>query len=239
MRYRWSCLAVVFAAALTAGAAPGPTTTKPAATRPAAETPAYMAGLDPNGLGTPEELVRRRWGALLRVLQDEKLDRKAKESRVEKIVNPIFDFAVIARLALGKANWRKLTVPQRETFTELFVKRLKESYGKRIAAYEGEKVVFKPPLPRKAPQGAKPATRPAKPPTIVHVPVEIASKTRRSVILHKFRRVGNRWRIYDVEIEGVSILLTYRSQFNDILRRGTVEELLARLRKPPPAPPDR
>jgi phospholipid transport system substrate-binding protein len=46
-------------------------------------------------------------------------------------------------------------------------------------------------------------------------------------------RVNMPWRIYDVEIEGVSILLTYRSQFDDILRRGTVEDLLSHLEKPP------
>ena len=46
-------------------------------------------------------------------------------------------------------------------------------------------------------------------------------------------KANERWKIYDLEIEGVSILLTYRSQFDDILRRGTVEDLLSHLEKPP------
>jgi phospholipid transport system substrate-binding protein len=53
-------------------------------------------------------------------------------------------------------------------------------------------------------------------------------------VLYKLRKVRKRWKIYDVEIQGVSILLTYRSQFDDILRNGSVEELLARLEKPVP-----
>ena len=233
----WVCLAVVFAIALTTIAATGPT-----ATRPSGKTPAYMAGLDPKGLGRPEELVRRRWDAVMRIVRDEKLDQRTKESRVQEIVSPIFDFRTMTLLALGRNNWQKFTVPQREEFSKLFVKRLKESYSRRIADYGGEKVLFKPPLPPKTPKGSKPSTRPAGDLPIVHVPVEIMSKTRKWVILHKFRKVDTLYRIYDTEIEGVSILRSYRSQFNDILRRGTPEDLLSRLRKPPPEPrkpPDR
>jgi phospholipid transport system substrate-binding protein len=51
-------------------------------------------------------------------------------------------------------------------------------------------------------------------------------------MLYKLRKVAKRWKIYDVEIQGVSILLTYRSQFDEILSRGTVEDLLSRLEKP-------
>ena len=51
-------------------------------------------------------------------------------------------------------------------------------------------------------------------------------------ILYKLHKSNDRWKIYDVEIQGVSILLTYRSQFDDILSRGTVEQLLSKLRNP-------
>jgi phospholipid transport system substrate-binding protein len=198
-----------------------------------------MAGLDPDGLGSPEVLVRRRWHAVMRVLRDKKLDQQTKESRVEKIVTPVFDFAAMTRLALGRNNWRKFTAAQRAEFSDLFVKRLRETYCRRITGYGGEKVLFKPPLPpktSKSPKGPRPSTKSAGPPRIVHVPVEIVSKARKWTILHKFRRIGTLYRIYDVEIEGVSILLSFRSQFNDILRRGTPEKLLSRLRKPPSKP---
>ena len=234
MRRTWLCLPIVSAVAMTAVVAAA----EPAATRPAAEALAYMAGLDPKVLGKPEDIVRRRWGAVIRVLQNEKLDQPTKQSRVEEIVSPVFDFRAMTLLALGQKNWRKFTAPQREEFSKLFVKRLRESYGKRIADYGGEKVFFKPALPPKTPKGAKPTAKPGGSPRIVRVPVEIASKTRRWVVLHKFRKVGAVYRIYDIEIEGVSILRSYRSQFNDVLSRGTPEDLLSRLRKPPSNPPD-
>jgi phospholipid transport system substrate-binding protein len=52
-------------------------------------------------------------------------------------------------------------------------------------------------------------------------------------MLYKLRNVEKRWKIYDVEIQGVSILLTYRAQFNDILSKGTVNDLLSQLEKQP------
>jgi phospholipid transport system substrate-binding protein len=63
--------------------------------------------------------------------------------------------------------------------------------------------------------------------------MELISKDKKVTITHKLRKVDKRWKIYDVDIQGVSILLTYRSQFDDILRKGTVEDLLSRLEKPP------
>jgi phospholipid transport system substrate-binding protein len=67
----------------------------------------------------------------------------------------------------------------------------------------------------------------------VYIPTELVSQDQKVDILYKIRRLDNGWKIYDVEIQGVSVLLTYRSQFDDILSRGTVEDLLARLEKPP------
>jgi phospholipid transport system substrate-binding protein len=234
MRQNWFSLPVVFAIAMTAVVAAGASV--PTAKPPSAKTPAYMAGLDPKALGKPADIVRRRWEAVMRVLRDNKLDQPTKISRVGRIITPVFDFRTMTLLALGKTNWRKFTAPQQAEFSTLFVKRLKESYSKRISDYGGEKVSFKPPLPLKKSKSSKTATQPSDGPRIVHVPVEIASKTRRWVVLHKFRKVDAVYRIYDIEIEGVSILRSYRSQFNDVLRRGKPEDLLARLRKPPLAP---
>jgi phospholipid transport system substrate-binding protein len=59
----------------------------------------------------------------------------------------------------------------------------------------------------------------------------LVSNGESTAILYKLYKTGERWKIYDVEIEGVSILLTYRSQFDDVLRRGSVEDLLSQLEK--------
>ncbi|MBT3199071.1 MAG: ABC transporter substrate-binding protein [Phycisphaerales bacterium] len=232
MRHIWFCMPIVLVIAITVIGA-----TTPATTRPSVKAPAYMKGLDPKGLGKPEDIVRRRWTAVMNVLRNAKLNQPTKVAQVKKIVSPIFDFRTMALLSLGKTNWRKFTTAQQTEFSTLFIERLKDSYGKRISDYGGEQVVFKPALPQKTRKSSKAPAKATDGPRIVHVPVEIASKTRKWIILHKFRKVGEVYRIYDIEIEGISILRSYRSQFNDILARGKPEDLLLRLRKPLPDPP--
>ena len=176
---------------------------------------ANAADKDPND---PNELLRTKFDAVISILQNKDIDQKAKERQISEIVVPIFDFPLMAKLSLGRKHWPKLTTPQREKFTEFFVERLKASYREKIMLYTEEKVVFKPTVQKKK---------------TTHIPVELVSEDKRVAILYKLRKVDERWKIYDVEIEGVSIILTYRSQFDDILRSGTVEDLLSRLEKPP------
>ena len=173
---------------------------------------------DPNYPSDPNVLLKTKWDAVVSVLQNKNLDQQAKENNIEKIITPVFDFPLMAKLTLGRKHWPKLTPTQREKFTSLFVEKLKDSYREKISLYMDEKINFKPPLRHKK---------------TIRIPVELISQEKTVAMLYKFRKVDEQWKIYDVEIEGVSILLTYRSQFDDILRTGSVEDLLARLAEPP------
>ena len=182
---------------------------------------------DPNSRGRPvvepndpNELLRLKWDAVISILRNKDLDQKEKENRINKAVTPIFDFPLMAKLALGKKYWPQFTPPQQEKFTRLFVERLKTSYREKVSLFTDEKVQFKPPIKSDK--------------TACFIPMELVSKDKKVIILHKLRKGDDkRWRVYDVEIQGVSILLTYRSQFEDILQKGTVEDLLARLEESP------
>ncbi len=183
---------------------------------------------DPNGLSRadavveepndPNELVRTRWDAIISILQNKDIDEKAKKRKIGKIITPVFDFPLMSKLVLGRTHWPKLTQPQSEKFTRLFTELLKTSYLAKVSLYKDETILFKPGVQKKK---------------SVYIPTELVHKKRKVAILYKLRKVDKRWKVYDVEIQGVSILLTYRSQFNEILRRGTVEDLLSRLEKPP------
>ena len=179
---------------------------------------------DPNN---PNELLAAKWNAVLKVLQAKDLDQKVKERVIDKIVSATFDFPLMGQLALGRTHWPKLDPAQREKFTRLFVERLKVLYlEKTTLYYTNEKVTLKPAVPKK---------------NTVQIPVVLISDDKELTILYKLHKVDEQskskanacWKIYDVEIEGVSIVLTYRSQFDDILRRGTVQDLLSRLEQPP------
>ena len=170
---------------------------------------------DPND---PNILLQKKWDAIFSILQNKDIKQKEKTEELNKVTRPIFDFPLMAKLALGKKNWLKLNSQQREKFTRLFVERISTSYSEKIILYTDQKVSFKP------------AVKKGK---STYVSMELISKSKTTAVVYKLRKVEKRWKIYDVEIEGVSVLLTYRSQFNDILRRGTVEEFLSLLEKPP------
>jgi len=175
---------------------------------------------DPNDL---KELLQTKWDAIISVLKKKDIDQKTKEKEIDKIVSPMYDFPLMAKLALGREHWPKLTPPQREKFTQLFVERLKSSYLEKVKLYTDEKASFKSAVVQKKKN-------------VIYVPMQLTSEDKEITILYKLRKEDTPqagWKIYDVEIQGVSILLTYRSQFDDILRRGTVKDLLSRLEKPP------
>ncbi len=178
---------------------------------------------DPNN---PMELLTAKWNAVLKVLQAKDVEQKLKENIIDRVVSPMFDFPLMGQLALGRTHWPKLDAAQREKFIQLFVTRLKALYLEKTALYTNEKFVLKAGVPKK---------------NMVQIPMTLTSEGKDILILYKLHKLdepgkskgSGRWRIYDVEIEGVSILLTYRSQFDDILRRGTVQDLLSQLEKSP------
>lgn len=171
---------------------------------------------DPNDL---RDLLQSRWEAVIITLKKTDIDDKVKEKQIYKIVSPLFDFPLMAKLTLGRKNWPKLSPPQREKFIRLFTSRLRSSYLDKVKLYTDEKGMYKPIQQKKK--------------TIIYVPMQLVTKDEDIAILYKLRKEDKFWKIYDVEIQGISILRTYRSQFDDILRRGTVEDLLSQLEKPP------
>jgi len=167
--------------------------------------------------GDPNELVQAKWNAVVNVLKDSQLDTNTKAAFVDRMISPVFDFELMGKLALGRAHWPKLNAEQRKEFTSLFVQRLKTSYREKIMLYENQQAEFQPAVPSKE---------------TFQVPMILTNGDKKTALLYKLRKADKSWKIYDVEIEGVSILLTYKSQFEDILRRGTVDDLLSQLKKP-------
>jgi phospholipid transport system substrate-binding protein len=170
---------------------------------------------DPNN---PNEVVKVKWDAIAKVLLSKELDQKAKEKAINAIIDPIFDFNLMGKLTLGRNHWSKLSKLQSEKFIKLFIVRLKDSYRNKISSYNNEKVEFKPAIKDKK---------------SVRLSMTILSDDKKFTILYKLRRVGKSWKIYDLEIEGVSVILTYRSQFDDILSHGSIDNFLRQLEKKP------
>ena len=164
-----------------------------------------------------EEFLKSNLDAVFAVLQNKDLSPQARNSEVVEIVTPMFDFTLMGKLSLGKTYWPELSPDQRERFTELFVERLRRSYLNKLTAYTDEKIIYESPVAVKKK---------------VHMPTLLISKGKKISMLYKLYPTNNSWKIYDVEIEGVSIIRSYRSQFNEILQKGTFDELLQKMERP-------
>ncbi len=164
-----------------------------------------------------EKILKHNLDAVFTILQKKDLDQQAKNSRIVEIVTPMFDFALMAKLSLGRKHWPGLSEEKKERFTELFITRLKASYLKNFTLYSDEKIVYEPPLQVKKK---------------IHIPTYLISKDKKISMLYKFFKAVNDWKIYDLEIQGVSIIQSYRSQFSRILESGTVDDLLLKLETP-------
>jgi len=175
-----------------------------------------QAGLASDG-NEAQALLKNRLDATIAVLQKKDLDQQKKNEQLVEIVTPMFDFHLMAKLSLGRKYWPGLSEEKKDEFTDLFIKRLRTSYLEKISLYTDEKVFFKTPVRNKRK---------------VRIPTEIISNNNRISMIYKMYKSKKDWKIYDVEIEGISIISTYRSQFDQVLSKGTIDELLQKLEKP-------
>lgn len=159
--------------------------------------------------------VKTQIDVVIDTLKQKDLDKKTKDQKIIDAVVPFFDFDLMAKLSLGKQGWVAMNKTQRAEFSDLFVKRLQESFLEKLDLYTDEEVVVD--------EAKKVNNR-------IHVVTHLVSKDDKMEMVYRFYKSKTDWMVYDVEILGVSMVQTYRSQFASILKDSSVEELLKRLR---------
>jgi phospholipid transport system substrate-binding protein len=172
-----------------------------------AATPASAAG--------PTDQLREYTDQVTRILEDPTLPRENRRAAVRKIAHEAFDVTETAKRVLAR-HWQARTPAEREEFTELFADLLERTYIARLDEYGGERIryVGESIDGELATVRARIVTR-----TGAEAPVE-----------SRLIRRGERWLIYDVLIENVSLIANYRSQFDRIVRTSSYEELIRRLK---------
>ncbi|HET9350152.1 MAG TPA: ABC transporter substrate-binding protein [Burkholderiales bacterium] len=170
----------------------------------------------------PDELVRKITADVLDAIKSDKQlqagDRKKALALAEQKVLPHVDFAEAVKLAAGK-SWNTATAEQQQKLTKEFRSMLIRIYSNAIDTYRGQTMKV---LPLRMQPNATEATvrnqyiRPGQPP----VPVEYAMK-----------KTPEGWKIYDITIEGVSLVLTYRAEFEQISRTSGIDGLIKRLQE--------
>jgi phospholipid transport system substrate-binding protein len=177
-------------------------------------------GPDPAGAAAPLDQIKAATDRVLRILQDPELKKPdqllVRRQQIRAVANEIFDWGETAKRALGR-HWQSRTGPQREEFSALFADLVERSYVGKIEAYSGERVLFA----GDTLDGDQATVR-----------TKLVTKSSAEIpIDYRLQREGDRWRAYDVLIEGVSLVANYRSQFNRIITQSSYEELVRKLKQ--------
>jgi phospholipid transport system substrate-binding protein len=169
--------------------------------------------------GAPSDQLKAQIDRVLKVLEDPELkkDGKGKDRRttVRKIANDIFDFGETARRSLGR-HWQARSQSERDEFVQLFSDLLERSYISKVELYGGEKIQY---------LGDSIDADQAK------VQTKLVTKSGSEIpIEYRMHRKGDKWLVYDVIIEGVSLIANYRTQFNKIIQTSSYQELVKKMK---------
>lgn len=169
--------------------------------------------------GVPTEQLKGAVDRVLKTLEDPALkgDAKTEERRraIRSVANDIFDWQEIGRRALAQ-HWRGRTDKEREEFIALFGDLLERSYVSKIEQYGGERIAY---------------TNERVEGHLASVQSTITTKNGTEVpVDYRMVRRGERWLVYDVSVEGVSLVNNYRTQFNKIIQTAGYPELVRRLK---------
>ncbi len=170
--------------------------------------------------GPAFDVVKERVNEVLTALRNPALKgeagKKAKKEKISSISQEMFDFTELSKRSLGQ-NWSKLSPEQQREFTDLYKSLLEDTYADKITTYTDEKLNFGKEIPLSD--------------KTVEVRTTVITKTSTIPINYRLIEENGRWKVYDVVIEGVSLISNYRSQFREILGTKAPEALLETLRK--------
>ena len=169
--------------------------------------------------GAPTDQLKTSVDGVIRIVQDPKLmqESRADERRaaIRKEAEALFDFTETGKRALAR-HWQTLNDNQQREFVSLFTDLLERAYIIRIEQYSGERIVY-------VGDSTEGESATVKTRFVTKQGTEIP-------IDYRLLRRGDRWLVYDVFVEGVSLVANYRSQFDRIMRTGSYQELARRMR---------
>ena len=164
---------------------------------------------------SPTDVVRTSVDAVLAILDNEQLNYDDKRTQIRVIVKERFDFRAMSQRTLA-TNWKKTTDEEKDKFVELFSQLIENSYVGKIESYTNERVDY---------PGEKVSGRKAVVETLI-----ITSSADIPVDYRLYQK-GDQWLVYDVIIEGVSLISNYRSSYQEIMKKEGFDGLLAKMQE--------
>jgi phospholipid transport system substrate-binding protein len=165
--------------------------------------------------GVPEERIKQTTDRILSIVMDPALKNASKAEERKKLIRSAvderFDWTEMTRRALA-THWARRTPEEKKEFVRLFSDLLERTYLSKVEDYSGEKVRYE----GETVDG-----------DYAVVKVKIVTKKNKDIpVQYRLRKEGNDWLVYDVSIEGVSLINNYRTQFNSIITQSSYENLV-------------
>jgi len=172
------------------------------------------------GAGTATDQLRAAAENVTQILDDPALQAEARaperQAAVRAAVVDLLDFAEISRRALAR-HWRPLSEAEREEFVRLFRALLDRTYLPQIKLYQGERIHFV----GESVDG-----------DFAAVQARVATRRgQEAAVIFRLHRPGERWLIYDITVEGISLVGNYRAQFDQIIQRASYQGLVTRIKQ--------
>ena len=162
---------------------------------------------------SPTDTVKEAIDDVLQVLKNEAYDREQRWLEIGRIIDARFDFRSMSQSVLA-TNWRAATTEEKRQFVDFFSQYLEDTYRTKIEAYTDQKVVYISEQVRK---------------DRAIVDTEIVTDQNRIPITYRLKNNDGTWFVYDVIIEGVSLVNNYRNTFNAIIKAEGIDGLLTNL----------
>jgi len=168
----------------------------------------------------PTDQLKAHIDQVVKILEDPALKGESKvterRAAVRTVANDLFDFAEMAKRTLAR-HWQGQTAQEREEFARLYADVLERAYISKIELYGGGAKIR---YGREQLDG-----------NFATVTTKITTRQGLDVpVDYRMLRQGDRWLVYDVAIEGISLVSNYRSQFNQIIQTSSYEELVRRMK---------
>ena len=169
--------------------------------------------------GAPTDQLRSSVDQMVKVLDDPalKADSRAQDRRaaIRKEAQVVFDFGETAKRALGR-HWQGLSEMDRQEFTGLFTDLIERAYISKIERYSGERIAYA----GESVEGG-----------LATVRTRFVTKQGTEIpVDYRMQQRGDRWLVYDVSVEGVSLINNYRTQFDKIIQTSSYAELVRKMK---------
>ena len=164
--------------------------------------------------GSAIDAVRSSVDGILDILKKDDMDKDAKRSAMEVIIDERFDFRAMSQRTLA-TNWKKASDAEKQEFTDLFSQLIQSSYVGKLEAYTNETVEY---VTEKV-KGRK---------ALVETVIKTASAD--IPLNYKMYSKDGNWLVYDVIIEGVSLISNYRSSYQTIVKKEGFDGLMAKMK---------